>query len=287
MPRHDVHKRLRVRLRFTTGSLYERTVARRSLWHQGCRAGRGGAHGIVVLDFGRPAYDGHTYGTILFSGRFASNRGITYALRAYARGYARCVPRASLARITLARGTSNYGLYVPSPFGAGRRWARETMRLAHYLRNHGLDDRVRAAAADDVEPAWDRDFQRTHEFFGGFRSARTGYLLYNYGSLDGGVGHIWTLRQAFYVAGGMRYARALPEIYYRSMALQWAELSRLAVRHYGRPIAFGGLMTQHWGGCRRCGFRPHEAKRALVRELSRHPGTRLRSFGPLTNIQTA
>ena len=290
-PLVDVHvvrqHRKKVRLRFTTGSLYERTVARRALWRQGCRAGRTGAHGIVVLDFGRQAYNGHTYGTILFSGRFASNRSISYATRAYARGYARCTPRASHARITLARGTSNYGLYVPSPFRAGRRWARETMRFALYLRRHGLDGRVRAAAADDVEPAWDRGFHRTHAFFRGFHSARTGYLLYNYGSLDGGVGHIWTLRQAFYVSGGMRYARALPEIYYPWMARQWAELSRLAVRRYGRPVSFAGLMTQHWRGCRRCGFRPHEARRALVRELSRHPRTRLRSFGPLTNIGTA
>jgi hypothetical protein len=40
----------------------------------------------------------------------------------------------------------------------------------------------------------------------------------NYGSLDGGAGGIWNVRQAFYVSGGMRYARAMPEIYSHALA---------------------------------------------------------------------
>src|SRR5207247_1368467 len=55
----------------------------------------------------------------------------------------------------------------------------------------------------------DRTFHRSRDFFRGFYSARTGYLLYNYGLLDGGVGGIWSLRQVFFVAGGMRDATVL------------------------------------------------------------------------------
>jgi hypothetical protein len=237
-----------------------------------------------VLDFGRLAHDGHGYGTSLFTNRFASNRSITWAMKSFALGYVRCLPRRSLARITLARGTSNYYTSIPSHYRAGRRWAAHTMALGKWLRRHHLSEHVRAAAADDAEPAWDPTFHRTREFFRGYASARTGYLLYNYGSLDGGVGTIWSLRQAFYVSGGMKYARALPEIYYPSMARQWAELSRLAVRRYGRPVPFAGLMTQHWSGCRRCGFRPHEARRALIKELARHPRTRVDTSVAVTNI---
>jgi hypothetical protein len=66
----------------------------------------------------------------------------------------------------------------------------------------------------------------------GFRDARTGHLLYNFGSFDGGVGAIWSARQAFFVAGGMRYARAIPEIYNCAMARQWAELAHIARHRY-------------------------------------------------------
>jgi hypothetical protein len=91
------------------------------------------------------------------------------------------------------------------------------------------------------------------------------------------------VRQAYYVAAGMRYARAVPEIYNHAMARQWAYLSRLGVERYGRPIAFAGLMTQR---CRQCGFTAAEAHEALVGELARSPRTRVRSFAAVTNIGT-
>src|SRR3954471_21954444 len=105
-----------------TPSLYERTTAPSVLFRQGCRAGRARFGGIVVLDFGKLAFRRHTYGTQAFSGNFASNRSITWALKSYARGYVRCLPRWSKARISLARGTSNYRPRVPSLYRAGRLW---------------------------------------------------------------------------------------------------------------------------------------------------------------------
>jgi hypothetical protein len=81
------------------------------------------------------------------------------------------------------------------------------VRLARYLRLHGLSGRVRAAAAIDAEP--------------------------------------------------------VPEIYNGVMARQWAKLSRIG----------------------RYGLRPHEAHRALVRALGRHPQTRVKKLPALTNIR--
>jgi hypothetical protein len=275
--------------RWVTGSRYERTTDVRVLFQQGCAAGHDRINGLVILAFGKPAYNGHTYGTILFSNRFAANYKITAATRAYANGYARCVPKTSTAQITLARGTSNYSPSTPSTYKAGRKWARETMTFAKYLRNHpGVAARVQAAAAIDAEPAWDRSFRRTYDFFRGFKDARTGYLLYNFGSLDGGVGSIWNLRQAFYVAGGMKYARVVPEIYFRVQAHQWAELARLAIKTYKRPVQFAGVMTQHWKGCNRriCGMTPREAHSQLGLALKKHPATReqVRMLAAVTNI---
>src|SRR5262249_55240332 len=181
-----------------TASLYERTTAPSVLREQGCRAGRQRTSGLVVLDFGKPAFRRHVYGTVTFSGRFASNTSITWATKAYARGYHECLPKRSGARIVLVR----------------------------------------------------------------FRSAARGVLLYNYGSLDGGAGAIWNVRQAYFVAAGMRFARTVPEIYNRAMAEEWAYLSRVSVERYGKPLEFAGVMTQHRKRCRRCGFTAAEAHRA-------------------------
>jgi len=250
-----------------TISLYERTTDPGIFRQQGCSAARRGATGVIILDFGKPSYNGHTYGTILFSGAFAGNRDITRAMGAYATGYVRCLPRRSADRIHLARGTSNYHPSVPSVYKAGRKWARETMQLQHALRAANLDSHVTAAAADDVEPAWDPSFWRTRDFYRGYADSRVGHPLYNYGSLDGGiVSGYWNAHQAFYVTGGMRYAHAIPEIYNRTMAQEWAALAQVAKKRYHRPVKFAGVMTEHTSSNH--GVKPRDAHRMLVRELS-------------------
>jgi hypothetical protein len=155
---------------------------------------------------------------------------------------------------------------VPSAYAAGVRWARETNKLGRELARHGLDAHVEAAAADDAEPAWDPSFRRTRQFFHGFRAAVHGHTLFDYGSLDGGVGAVWSARQAWYVAGGLRHTKALPEIYNSAMAQQWAELARIARARYHRAVHFAGVMTQGTASCN-CGLRPPAAHDALAQAL--------------------
>ena len=268
-----------------TISLYEHTVRRSALLDQGCEAAKRGVGGVVILDFGQPAYNGHTYGTYLFSGAFAGNAEITRAMYAYAVGYRHCLARGSKLSISLARGTSNYHPQVPSAYQAGRRWARETRRLQEQLKAHGLDAHVTSAAADDVEPAWDRTFHRTRDFFRGYRDAGANHVLYNFGSLDGGVGSIWNARQIFFVASGMKYVAAIPEIYNHAMAEQWAELAHIAKHRYNRPLKFAGVMTTHTS--RNHAVKPRDAHKMLVRALA-NVGTELASGPPtLTNIRSA
>jgi hypothetical protein len=268
-----------------TISLYEHTARRATLLHQGCDAAKRGVGGVVILDFGQPAYNGHTYGTYLFSGAFAGNARITGAMYAYAVGYRHCLPHGSKLTIALARGTSNYHPQVPSAYQAGRRWARETRRLQQQLKAHGLDTHVTSAAADDVEPAWDRTFHRTRDFFRGYRDAGANHVLYNFGSLDGGVGSIWNARQIFFVASGMKYVAAIPEIYNSAMAKQWAELAHIAKHRYHRPLKFAGVMTTHTSGNH--ATKPRDAHKMLVRALA-SVGTGLASVpATLTNIRAA
>jgi hypothetical protein len=254
------------RLKATTLSIYEQTVRPRFLSAQGCNAARRHESGIVVLDFGKPAYLHGGYGTILFSGRFAPNHKITAAMFRYARGYVRCLPEGSTATIEIARGTSNYHPDLPSAYTAGVRWAHETNKLGRELSRNSLDSHVQAAAADDAEPAWDPGFRQTRQFFHGFRQAVHGHTLYDYGSLDGGVGAVWSARQAWYVAGGLANTKALPEIYNHAMAREWAELARIARGRYHRPVRFAGVMTQGTPSCD-CGLRPPAAHAALVHAL--------------------
>jgi hypothetical protein len=253
-------------LKATTLSIYEQTVKPRFLTAQGCNAARRHESGVVVLDFGKPAYEHGGYGSVLFSGRFAPNHKITAAMLHYARGYVGCLPKGSTAFIELARGTSNYHPAVPSAYAAGVHWARETNKLGRELHRHWLGAHVEAAAADDAEPAWDPAFRNTRQFFHGFRAAVHGHTLFNYGSLDGGIGAVWSARQASYVAGGFRNTKALPEIYNSVMAQQWAELAKIARGRYHRPVHFAGVMTQGTPSCD-CGLRPSAAHAALAQAL--------------------
>jgi hypothetical protein len=256
------------------------------LGRQGCAAGRSGESGVVVLDFGKPSYsrrDG--YGTIDFSDRFVSNHQITMGMLGWARGYVRCLPRHTAARITLARGTSNYHPSVPSAFAAGNRWAGAVIALQRKLHRHRLGAYVKSAAADDAEPAWDRVFRQTRRFIHGFRRWAHGRTLYDYGSLDGGVGAIWSARQMMYVTGGSGRTAVLPEIYYPAQAHEWAELAYLAYRWFHRRVHFAGVMTQGSTTCG-CGYRPHAAHRALVRELARMDTGRTRVPSVGTTIVT-
>jgi hypothetical protein len=269
-----------------TISLYEHSVRSSSLRSQGCDAAQRGVGGVVILDFGQPAYNGHTYGTYLFSGAFASNGAITHAMLSYAVGYGHCLPKGSQLSISLARGTSNYHPQVPSPYQAGKRWARETHTLQALVEARGLGAHVTSAAADDVEPAWDRSFHRTRDFFRGYRDAEFGHVLYNFGSLDGGVGSVWSAKQIFYVASGMKYVAAIPEIYNRAMAEQWAELAHIAKHRYHRPLKFAGVMTQHTS--RNHATKPRDAHKMLVRALANVGGMAVAEVpATLTNIHAA
>lgn len=268
-PRHakPAHRQPARHRQGTTLSIYEQTTNPWFLSEQGCNAAHRRDSGVVVLDFGKPAHEHHGYGTILFSGKFARNHRITVAMVGWARGYVHCLPNNSTAFVTLARGTSNYHPAVPSVLAAGRHWALQTLKFSRAVERHGLAGHVAAAAADDAEPSWDPHFRKTRAFIRGFRHNAKGLTLYDYGSLDGGVGSVWSAKQAFYVAGGIRHTAALPEIYNHAMADEWAELERIARSRFHSHVHFAGVMTQGSVHCH-CSLRPHAAHHALVRALA-------------------
>jgi hypothetical protein len=169
---------------------------------------------------------------------------------------------------------------VPSVYKAGSKWARETRQLQRALAAAKFESHVSAAAADDVEPAWDPSFWRTRDFYRGYADSRVGLALYNYGSLDGGIiSGYWNVHQAFFVTGGMRYAHAIPEIYNQTMAREWAALAQVAQHRYHRPVKFAGVMTERTAGNH--GVKPRDAHRMLVRQLA------VQGHGQLASVPAA
>jgi len=254
----------------TTPSHYEYTANPATLYRQGCADGAAKVSGLVVLDFGQQVHFGE-YGAYNFAKHFDSNAQITTAIEAYAVGYSTCLPKHAAVHITLARGTSNYNILVPSAEEAGREWAAEVVKVGAYLKQHHFN-RITSAAAIDAEPAYDKTFAKTHDFFLGFSKADHGYLLYNYGSLDGGIHSYWNVEQAYYVAGGMKEARAVPEIYNRAMAQEWAELASQ------KPIKLAGVMTSYPRG-----FKSSTARHVLRGELAA-ANAPSRELAAVTNI---
>jgi hypothetical protein len=115
-------------------------------------------------------------------------------------------------------------------------------------------------------PPGNPQFGQTRDFLHGFGAAAHGHTLYDYGSLDGGVGAIWSARQAWYLAGGLRYTQALPEVYNSAMAREWAELARVARARFRRDVRFAGVMTEGAASCS-CGLRPNAARNVLAQAL--------------------
>ena len=212
---------------------------------QGCSAAHRHETGVVVLDFGKPAFyarrlrDDPLLGPLRAEPQdHERDARLRARLRPLPAG--RLAPRRSSSRA--ARATTTRRCRAPTrPACAGR--ARRTGSSAS-SRRHGLAPTSRLPPPTTPSPPGIRSFRQTRQFFHGFRAAVHGHTLYDYGSLDGGVGAIWSARQAWYVAGGLRNTKALPEIYNSAMAREWAELARIAHGRYHRDVHFAGVMTQ-------------------------------------------
>jgi hypothetical protein len=85
-----------------TTSIYESDTNSSTLYNQGVQAGQKSTTGVVILDFGRPAYDAstNTYGTLdTINNNFHSFDSIVSAMEQFAQGfwsYSGCCPTSTL-----------------------------------------------------------------------------------------------------------------------------------------------------------------------------------------------
>lgn len=276
-----------------TRSYFEYNASPQTLYNQGCASGSSQADGVKMLDFGRPAQVGGSYGTMDFGGHFDSDQTIVQASESYAKGYKACLPQGSTARISLAIATNNScspqdpncpskPTTQPASFGeAGRVWARSVGDLDGYLHATGLSTNVRASGGDDAEPAWDPKYSNTYDFVKGFADA-TGYShpFWDFGSLEPGY---WSPAQEYYVTWGAKPSVPFGQIFYPSMAKEWEDLNLWAVNNTGHPMHIYGVTTQS-NPPAKCGYTPQGGYDAMLSQLQSHKSTYQSYIDYLTNF---
>lgn len=235
-----------------TVSIYEQTVSSSTLQQQGCKAAAGPA-GLVVLDFGEPAYKNGTYGVGLFpNGTFASDDDVLHASANFVYGSWNC--RSKNTNITLAIGTSNYNGQLGSDTSkwaaAGMDWGLVVISVQSYIVNSGYGGQFTAWGADDIEVAsgW-ATYNETVNFVNNYND-HSPQTFVDYGDDPGGANPSpWTAQQLWYVASGATDDVALPEIYYNADATQdWEPLDQWACANEGGAMKIIGTMSEYPSG---------------------------------------
>jgi hypothetical protein len=245
-----------------TTSLYEVNANARRLYRDGEAAGRAGAQGIVILDFGRPAFAAGSYGTMAFAGTFVPMSAIETAVQHYIRAYFSYAPPDTT--LDVAVGTNNScgtdqpcGAVIcgcvdePPSFNAwGVQLALAVEALdqwtANYKATRGYTDDVEVVAADDAEPAYDPEYLNTYNLLAGYASVvgGTSPAMVDYGSADPAF---WTEAQLLQVAYGFHPDVPMPEVYYSVDASEWAALLQYAKTVLGRAVLIQGVLTERAG----------------------------------------
>ncbi len=274
-------------LHAATTSYYENDASSGVLYRQGAQAGRSGAAGIVILDFGRPAQSGAVTGTMSFRGTFIPLAAVAVGVESYVRAYYHYAP--SHTTLDVAVGTNN-SCGPGQPCGAttcgcsdepdalglwGAQFAYTVEEIGAWARNfrarNGFTDDVRIIAADDAEPAYDPGFTNTYEMLKGYADAVGGTrpAMVDIGSAEGTY---WTEKELFQVAYGLPPDVPMPQVYYPGQAGQWAALLSYAKSRLGKRVTVFGLLTKDPSNNDPATVGPASAYVALVNLLARVTG---------------
>jgi hypothetical protein len=240
-----------------TASYYEFDASPVTLAWQGSEAARTGATGLVVLDFGRPAFDGSSDGMINFSGSFVSFGAVQLAVESYLSAYTASAPRGR--RLNVAVGTNNSCgtgqpcgqiicgcLDEPSDFGVwGAHLAATVMRLRSWtasLKAASRSVEVKVVAGDDAEPSYDPGYTNTADVLGGYARAVGGFQpsMVDFGSAEPGY---WTLDQVYQVAYGFKPDLPVPEVYFAADVADWVSVVAYAHTRYRVAMTIFGVLT--------------------------------------------
>jgi hypothetical protein len=197
------------------------------------------------------------------------------AIDSYTSGYTGC----GSADVTVAIGTNNDGdfsTYTAAEKGVG--WATEVMNKLT-ARAH-----VTLVGANDIEAGFASSLGDAQGWESAYLDNTSANLIFT-GSADGcpttygatgqtcqpirdqnGVLKTWTQAQYYALAGGNDpRIQALPQIYFDTQAVQWANIDAAG----GKNIHFAGALTEHNAACGPdCAMTPQQGWAALYHALS-------------------
>lgn len=244
-----------------TISRYMSTVNQTTLYDLGCKLGThdrdtaGTQDNVVILFFGRPAYQNMTYGTILYSNTFATLAQIEAAAEQYGRGYWVCTGGDTASTLRLVVGTSNYGPQVTT--GHGSAFAQMVNNVGNWFYNNGYSSQATVAGGNDMEMDWNSP-SVTRAWVDAYDSANT-YSLYNFGdaggcrqsgttATPGQCNNGWTQEDVWYISWGASPDWPLPQIYRTdgAMANQWQQISLYSFLAHGGRMTILGSLTQFY-----------------------------------------
>jgi hypothetical protein len=257
---------------------------------EGCADAQGGSR-FVLMDIGAQSNANvppSGNGTVLSAGspgvRLTTSTSavrltypqLTTVLNAYTQGVADCTS----ATVTVAVGTNSSGVSAAYPAAAkGADWASEVL---NQLTAH---PQVILAGANDIEASFGDSAGNAAIWEASYLAATAHDLVYtgsadncpatfgssaDCGSAVGQSGPAWTRANYASLAHGLWPARitALPQIYYGSQAVQWANINATAVAT-GVPIVFAGMLTENAAACGPdCDMAPGQGWAALYHGLS-------------------
>jgi hypothetical protein len=196
------------------------------------------------------------------------------AVDAYTQGYTSC----GSGNVTVALGTNNSGSSPGYPAAAkGLDWADKVVDM---LAPHA---QVTLTGANDIEASFGGTQADALAWETNYLNATSSNLVYT-GSADNcpstfgstadcgaaagqAAGPNWTRASYAYLAHGLSPSRitALPQIYYGSQAVQWANINATA----GNAIVFAGALTENASACGAdCAMTPGQGWAALYHSIS-------------------
>lgn len=239
-----------------TGNSAHDTSVMRS---HGCAAGKAGQVGIDVLDFGAQDVQNGQWGSlpVFTNGTFLTDAQVSADAEAFLAGYRSCASAEHV--LAVAIGTNNSGPPSYVSRSAGVVWAQLVAGVAADAAKQGWTAAgLSVTGANDIEPGFGA-YPNAQAWANGYSSV-SAPVYDDYGSADGcpgsgggnqACGDGWDTQDVWYVAGGAKLARALPEIYTTTSSggvtqgQQWQQISLWGVDDHGTKLPFAGSMTQH------------------------------------------
>lgn len=246
-----------------TTSRYMSTTDSGVTYNEGCAQGAAKESGELILEFGKPWFDGTNYGTIAFDGSFHSTNDIENAVLGFANGYWNCSGPQPFAAILI--GTSNCYLdqnchYAGEPdytnFAHGQAWDKLVSDTYNIISAEGWNKQESIHGASDMELDWNYA-STTEDWAHGFSSNCCG-TYYDIGDAAGcpplgSCDNGWTQEDLYQVTWGIAAAYAIPEVYTTngSQANEWYRNSLYGYTAHGFRVPYFASLTQ-WNALRRC-----------------------------------